>query len=175
MILAKPFSPIRPSPMLSWRSTPEPQGRLESLACTALKPVEADVPVELIDHAGDALGVGEIVPGGEGVLGVQADAQAGAVHSAHDLPQFAELGADVLAHAGHVFQAKQRALGCLIQHPVNTVHDLLEDAFVSGAAVAAGMEDDAAGPDLIGQCMYWTSEVTDLSTFSGLELPRLIR
>ena len=115
------------------------------------QPVQPDVAVELVDHAGDAFGVGEVVAGGEGVLGVQTDAQARAVHRAQHLAQLIEFRADVLAHAGHILQAQDWAFGGLIQHPVDGLHHLGKDSLVAGPAVAAGVKYHAAGADLVGQ------------------------
>ena len=111
----------------------------------------ADGGVELVNHSGDAGGSGQVVAGGEAVLGVQANPQAGAIHRLQQLPQFLEAGADVLPHSGHIFQAEVGAGGAVVQHLVDGADDLVKDGIKTLPFVAAGMENYAIGVEGGGQ------------------------
>ena len=113
--------------------------------------VVADVGVEFCHHGVDSGGVGEVVSGGEAVLGIEADAEAGAVHRFDNLTQLRELGADVLAHPCHVFKAEAWSVGGLVEDLADAGDGLLEDGVVADSLMAAGMEDYPAGPDFGGE------------------------
>ena len=111
----------------------------------------ADGLVKLGNHRLHPVRRGQVITGGETVLGVQADAEAGVIHSLENAAQFLELGSQVLAHSGHVLQAQVGAFGRVVQHSLDGVHRLVEHLLVALPLVAAGVEDNAVSPDVGGQ------------------------
>ena len=79
-MFSNPGSPMRPLTDVVVAINPGAAGPLGIIGVHRGQAIQADVPVELVNHAGHALRVGEVITGGEGVLRVQANAQAGAVH-----------------------------------------------------------------------------------------------
>ena len=80
MILVKPFLPDQALADVVVAVNPGPARPLGIVGVHRRQTVQPDVPVELVDHAGHAFRIGQVIARRERVLGVQADAQPIAVH-----------------------------------------------------------------------------------------------
>ena len=107
-----------------------------------LEAVEADDRVELTHGLGVIGGVGERVPGGEDVAGVEADAELGVVIDAvDDVGEMLEAAPQVGALAGRRLEAQRHlVVGHLIQQPVQSPGDPVEAGVLTGADMRSRVE-----------------------------------
>ena len=108
------------------------------------QPPEADFAVELGHGRLAALARGDVVAHGEGVAGVEADAEAGmAVAAADDLTDLAEGRADAVPLPGVVLDEQHGLVVRCLQHHAHGGADLLPHGPEARALVAAHVEDGA--------------------------------
>ena len=115
----------------------------------AAQVVEADDVAQLLESALAVFFGTQIVPGGEGVAGVDANADAALIfHAVDDRRQVFEFEAQVAALAGGVLDHRRHA-GGFIQRDVDRFGDARQAlVFIDLQQVAAGMEVQQRQPQL---------------------------
>ena len=105
-----PSSPIAPSPTCSCRSRPEPSSPFESLQWTTRRRARPIASSKAARVSSTPSPVPEVVPGAEGVAGVEADAEAARAGAPlEDAGDRGEVGPDAVLLAGRVLDEEGHA------------------------------------------------------------------
>ena len=75
----KPSSPIEPSPICSWRSSPEPRSPFESFRVDQLNPPQAKDLIKPVERILDSSLRTQVIPGTESMTGVKAETDPGRI------------------------------------------------------------------------------------------------